>query len=302
MGISSSKILSAYQIDGNDIGYCIEFGNAAGAEKWRKFSGLSGNGKIVYISTDREPLLKDIGVLEQIEFGNYKKHDIVEEAKQKIINQLKITENTKSNHELAKIYVAKHKILGVPIPFEFELLENDDVRLNSLNIPRELDEIVIPPFITSYKITESKVHEILSSPFSFLRLKSIIIQNRPGVPLNMYGVFSGIMSRHLTVKFEHPECVWNMYGAFSECDVLTSITLDGFTGKNLAIATDLFACCYCLETVNMPDFKPDNLVDANCAFIQCSSLNKINIPNGVIKNILFKEDIFYSAGKYDAKF
>lgn len=297
--MAGAKILCAYTMENADVGYLIEVEDVMVAKQLELFFGLYNLGNRLYVSANTDVVLGRLEVNEQIQSRNFKEIDIYDIGIQAIKSQQPQSKSKISNHKLAESYEAKASLIGLPYKLNYNLLPNDEVELVNISGPRDLREVTIPSFITSYHISESKAHEIMSAPFMFTKINSITINNSPGVPLNLKGTFSNMRTKHLKVKILHPECVYSLFSAFSDNEVLVDIDLKGFTGENLVTMCDAFSHCYWLENVKLPDFKPNNLIDSRYAYIRCSSLLNVESPKFNVSNVLFRKDMFYGAGRYE---
>ena len=295
MGVA--RITHKYIADNTVIGYCIELSSADEAKKYGIFYNIHTDENRVYVSYNNTDILRDLGVLSSTNDDSIKTIDVYAEA----ISNIKEGYNgkaLKSNHEMAKAYEAKAKLLNIPYRLKYKLLPNDNVRLVKIESERGIQEVVIPSFITSYTEVDNLETFESSSPFELTEISSIIIQNKPGVPLSLGGVFSYMRSKELKIRLAHPECVYNMENAFESSDMLIQVDLRGFTGENLVIMNDAFHFCSNLRTILLNDFKPQRLIEADRLFARCYNLTNLVAPNFKIQDVLFKDSIFYKAGEY----
>ena len=296
MGVA--RITHKYIADNTVIGYCIELSSADEANKYGRFYNIHTDENRVYVSYNNTDILRDLGVLSSTNNDSIKITDVYAEAKLNI-KRGHTSKTLKSNHEMAKAYEAKAKLLNIPYRLKYKLLPNDNVRLVKIESERGIQEVIIPPFITSYTEVDDLETFESSSPFELTEISSIIIQNKPGVPLSLGGVFSYMSSKELKIRLAHPECVYNMENAFESSDMLIQVDLRGFTGENLVAMNDAFHFCSNLRTILLNDFKPQRLIEADRLFARCYNLTNLVAPNFKIQDVLFKDSIFYKAGKYE---
>ena len=84
----------------------------------------------------------------------------------------------KSNHQLAKEYILKQKLLGVST-VKLKLLENDRVKLIEVLDKESTGTFIVPKFITDYHSYFDDRHAI-HGPFNDCRFVKIIMQNVGG--------------------------------------------------------------------------------------------------------------------------
>lgn len=78
---------------------------------------------------------------------------------------------TLSNHELAEIYNKKQMLIGNIL--EYELLDGDKVELVDVRDKENSGKLVIPSFITSYRI--KRIGGYSYSPLSFCKFSDVYI-------------------------------------------------------------------------------------------------------------------------------
>lgn len=107
----------------------------------------------------------------------------------------------KSNHQLAKEYDLKSKLLG-DNNLEYKLINNDRVVLLNIRDKKSTGKLVIPPFITDFQIHYEFIGSMsfVTSPFSYCRYTNIIILNSPNIKINTNWLFAKMHSKILKVE------------------------------------------------------------------------------------------------------
>lgn len=187
--------------------------------------------------------------------------------------------NSKSNHQLAKEYELKTKLIGQS-NLVYELIDDDRVVLIRIEDKKSTGKIVIPSFITDFKNSQwfgSGIFRI--GPFSYCRYSHIIIDNNPYIDLDIDYLFNRIQSENLKIEFSHPECIVSMIGTFYGCSNLKSLDLSNINTSRVRNMSKLFSKCKQLQELNLSNFDTSNVINMSDMFNGCESLQKLNISS-----------------------
>lgn len=170
----------------------------------------------------------------------------------------------KSNHELAKEYMRKQKLLG-DRRLVIRLLDSDRVKLSYIRDKAGMKRIVIPKFITDVSdgiLNESNVEEVKVE----------------GYIKDLCGLCSNIKSSRLKVELKHPEVVENISYLFDGCKNVRVIELKNFKLYKVKDMSGLFNECVVLEDIiGLSDIEVRDVVDIGEMFNNCCRLRRIDI-------------------------
>ena len=180
-----------------------------------------------------------------------------------------------TNHDEAKGYELKCKIIGKKQPIIFKYEDNDNVLLEAVVDKANLGKIIIPSFITG--TIQSVITNIQKpSPFEHCRFTEIIIDNKPNIKFNADRMFMRLFSEHVKIRFTHPECIVSAKQMLAANMYLQSIDLHSFTGENLIDASRMFETCLNLRRLDLNSMQGDNLRYTNHMFCNCIKLKSIS--------------------------
>lgn len=183
-----------------------------------------------------------------------------------------------TNHDEAKGYELKCKIIGKKQPIIFKYEDNDNVLLEAVVDKANLGKIIIPSFITG--TIQSVITNIQKpSPFEHCRFTEIIIDNKPNIKFNADRMFMRLFSEHVKIRFTHPECIVSAKQMIAANMYLQSIDLHSFTGENLIDASRMFETCLNLRRLDLNSMQGDNLRYTNHMFCNCSALEDLRLDN-----------------------
>lgn len=182
-----------------------------------------------------------------------------------------------TNHELARNYELKHKVIGSKQIFELIYTDNDGVEIVNVNDKQSTGKLIIPSFITG--IHRTKGYEYRSMCLDGCRFTEIYIDNAPNIMFNARMMCKGMNSDKLRVSFKHPECVNDTSGMFALCHRLKTIDLSGFNSINVTDMADMFGRCTMLTDLNISDLNTSNVRDMTYMFHACNHLESIDLSN-----------------------
>lgn len=229
--------------------------------------------------------------------------------------------NAVSNHDLAKIYDKKQRLLGKPL-LKFELLEDDRVLLIDVLDKISTSKITIPSFITDVvNISADSINgfmyaveghialreryknygrtdldlmngDTVFAPFAGCRFTEVYIENSPDRTFNATGLFSMIESDKLKVVFRHPECVNISAYMFSRCSYLKELDISSLSVNNIAITSKMFEKCIKIKTISLSQFNTSKVKIANGMFTQCLRLEELDLSNWNTENLIYASELF----------
>ena len=177
-----------------------------------------------------------------------------------------------TNHEKAKKYIAKQKLLGSEV-LELELVGEDDVELKKVNDSNSRS-IVIPSFITRY----SDNRRVSRHPFRDTHYEEIIIESSTG---DIHGLFSEMLSDKIKIRFSGDMSITDVSYIFSNVKNAINIEIDIGDGVDISKIRNtkyIYNGCEKLREVDVGWLSKTRLDCGNCMFSGCKSLR-------VIKNI-----------------
>lgn len=199
-----------------------------------------------------------------------------------------------TNHEKAIRFKNKQLALGIST-IEFELMQNDRVRLIKVNDSNDTGEIEIPSFITD--IHSREVAFKIIGPFYGCRFTDIYINNQPNIGFNVSGLCAGMLSKELRVRFKHPECMTNTSHMFSGCKYLESLDISNFDTANVTDMGYMFKYCFKLKLLDLGHFNTANVVSMCEMFQECESLEYLNISSFDTSKVVSMKHMFYGCTK-----
>lgn len=208
-----------------------------------------------------------------------------------------------TNHDLAKAYISKCKLFGVNNIFEYELLDNDRVKLISVLDKDNNGRLELPSFITDIGRSMSRGDDNFYGPLAGCKYSEIYVMNNIGKRFDAGNLCSGMRSKKLKIEFKYPKCVTNMCFMFSgcrdlevldvskldtsnvedmswlfnRCNSLKSVDISNFDTKRVTNMRGMFAYCKTLKRIDLNSINTKEVVDMSYMFYECSSLNKIDI-------------------------
>lgn len=177
-----------------------------------------------------------------------------------------------SNHNMAESYIEKHKLLGIDIGLELELLDNDRVNLVKVRDVKNSDKVVIPSFVTDINLSGE-----YTSALKCCKYSEIYVDNKEGVEFNASELCREMESDSIKVEFRYPECITNMSKMFKGCSA-RYIDISGIDTRNVVDMSQLFCDCSELVWVKFSgDIDTRKVVDMTHMFNGCMSINSIDL-------------------------
>lgn len=224
-----------------------------------------------------------------------------------------------SNHELARQYFLKLKLLGLEGMISVKLLPDDKVMLISINDTESTGSFTLPSFISEIlRVHTLDNRWVPKLAFEKCNFSEIYIDNPPDIPFDATRLFLGLDSEKLKVRFKHPETIIStrmmfmscynlktldisglnmpnnisMAKMFSECFKLESIVLDGIDTYNVKDMQEMFNGCYSLTSIDARKLNMSNVRSAQYMFSGCSSLKEIDLRGLDTSNVTTASGMF----------
>ena len=194
----------------------------------------------------------------------------------------------KTNHELAKIYENKSKLLGKE-RLKLRYLENDKVSLENVIDKEYSGKLIIPRFITEVKM----------GAFNSSNVTEVYIDNSPDINIACTSMFYSSYTDKLIVEFANPEAITSTAFMFAECKKLTSLVLKNFRCKNVRNMTNMFSRCIKLEELDIKSMDTSNTTDMSEMFMLCRSLKYLDISNFNTSKVRNMKSMFSCCSKLD---
>lgn len=174
-----------------------------------------------------------------------------------------------SNHELAKRYINKQKLLGVE-QLELKLIKDDGVVLLSISDDSS-GYIKIPKFITKYG---------LDVTFRGTYYSDIVIESK--AKPNLTYIFNGILADKVNITFNNLKIVTNTINSmFYDCENAKYISINGLNIYGNGINIDLvYKGCSNLEVVDM-GYISGSISSMVGVFMGCKNLREITGLSGL---------------------
>lgn len=190
-----------------------------------------------------------------------------------------------TNHEKARVYLAKLSLLGKDNIWKLSFRPDDKVMLLRVYDYESTGAFNIPSFITN----------IHSCAFSGCRFTEINIDNNKDSYLSLRGAFRLIDSVTLKVRISHPEKVRLTKDAFSEAIYLKQLDLGNIKFENNADMDCMFFGCKSLEYLDISNFDTSNVRRMYGVFADCIKLKEIRgidkLNTGIVSDI---SNMFYN--------
>ena len=143
-----------------------------------------------------------------------------------------------SNHDMARIYVNKHRLLGVKCNFVLRLEDKDEVVLVDVKDKNDNGRLVIPSFITKIEGVKSG-----RMPLRFCNYSEIYVDNQKDRLISAKYLCAGMRSSVLKVVFKYPENVSSTYGMFEYNVLLEEVDISGISLQNVVNMRNMFKNC-----------------------------------------------------------
>lgn len=188
--------------------------------------------------------------------------------------------NGKSNHDLAKEYESKSRLIG-GVVLVLEYNKNDNVRLVEVLDKESTGRLVIPKFVTSVR----------SKALERCKFTEVYVDNRGGKLFNASGLCYGMLSRNLKVVFRNPECIMKMKNIFKLCKEAVKIDVSGINTKNVNNLEGAFNGCRSLKAIDLSNWDMGKVENMSYIFEGCEKLVNIKL-NKSIKNVVYMMNSF----------
>lgn len=190
-----------------------------------------------------------------------------------------------SNHELAKRYIEKSKLIGKDI-MKLRLIDDDRVVLDEVMDKVDSGRLIIPGFITDIK---GMKRWYIKGPLDGCNYSEVYIDNICGEYRDYSYLCSGMLSDKLMVIIKHPEYVGRLVGLFYENKNMevVSIASEGGGVVDLRNVTDtslMFSDCKNLIGIDLNNInfgKVERMIDmfSGCEKLECIELKGIDSSN-----------------------
>lgn len=192
--------------------------------------------------------------------------------------QPRVLHPNKSNHELARAYISKQKILGVA-PIKVEYLDNDRVML--IQVPRDTykETFVVPSFITDFFINNDPIwNNSNKEVFCQCEINKIDFSKMDTSKLkNITSLFRGIDSAELRITGLNTKNVVYMSKLFGACLRIEHLDLRGLDTHNVEFMSDMFNGCWFLNNLDLSMLDTSSVLTTASMFEDCRSLKSLNL-------------------------
>ena len=189
--------------------------------------------------------------------------------------------------EIIARYNRKESLLGRKQTLEFDILKDGSIRLYRL-VDNNVEEVRIPSFVRYLK------REL----FRGSQVSRIYYDNVPGVPQNFQKLFRNQRAIDIQFFMSHPDEIVSTEQMFYWSNNLETVSLKGFTWRNLKTAESMFNLCRYLCQVDLGDLQTtNNLEDITQMFQECIQLRDAQfIENMNVSKVLKAESMFKTCG------
>ena len=174
-----------------------------------------------------------------------------------------------SNHELAKRYIDKQRLIGREI-LDLRLLENDKVELVGVKDKDDTGRLVVPSFVTNIKMY------LANGVFKGYRYSEIYIDNKVDIKFSCKYLCTGMKCEKLIVRFRHSKNIKDMSYMFSSCKA-QRIDISGIDTSNVKDMSYMFGECNNLKELNISGLNLRSVKSIEGMFSGCSNINTIDI-------------------------
>ena len=199
-----------------------------------------------------------------------------------------------SNHDMARMYINKHRLLGVKCNFVLRLEDNDEVVLVDVKDKNNTGRLVIPSFIT--KIDGVKCDRI---PLMFCNYSEIYVDNQKDRLISAKYLCAGMRSNELKVVFKYPENVVSTYGMFENDVLLEKVDISGISLQNVVNMRGMFKGCNRLSSIylgnqNKYSIKKSKVKVMTDMFKDCCRLRGIDLSGLDLTYVERMDGLFYN--------
>ena len=256
------------------------------------------------------------GRLRLIDSSNIKRIQVskqfIQDVNRSIRNRRNIKDNSISNMDRAKKYVAKARMIGIDI--QIDIISEDCIIL--VKVPDGTGTFIVPDFITDIagcRIvnagTEDEHCETGWNPYSFVDSnKNILHEDLPpfygthyskivveGKRMKYYcGLCSGVMSERLEVVIEESGTKKYFQYMFCGCKNLVSLDISGIDFSSAKTISGMFGSCYNLKHIEGDYLNSQNIEDISYLFYRCKGLDCVSLHSSG-KGITNTTSLFESA-------
>lgn len=194
-------------------------------------------------------------------------------------NKITPNEKRKTNHQMAKEFLNKCKILGKNI-LAVELLPDDRVKLIKVLDEESTGSFRLPDFITDFGPPSKLEHSGVDyyGPFNNCNFSSINIGKIGVLPIDTLSkLFQGTLRiTELDLSKIDSSKVISMVKMFNGCKGLKKLDLRGFDFSLLKLADFMFSGCTSLESIDFGESEFKSLHSVSNMFNGCKGLKKID--------------------------
>ena len=256
------------------------------------------------------------GRLRLIDSSNIKRIQVskkfIQDVNRSIRNRRNIKDNSISNMDRAKKYLAKARMIGIDI--QIDIISEDCIIL--VKVPDGTGTFIVPYFITDIagcRIvnagTEDEHCETGWNPYSFFDSnKNILHEDFPpfygthyskivveGKRMKYYcGLCSGVLSERLEVVIEGSGTKKYFQYMFCGCKNLVSLDIRGIDFSSAKTISGMFGSCFNLKHIAGDYLNSPNIEDISHLFYRCKSLDCVRLHSSG-KGIADATSLFESA-------
>lgn len=169
-----------------------------------------------------------------------------------------------SNHELAKRYEEKSRLLGKQV-LDLNYMSDDRVELVEVLDKEDRGRIVIPRFITD--IDKAGV-------FYGCEYSDIYIDNNDSLK-DVERLCAGLLSNKVRLSFRDSSKIESMVGLFDSSQFLEGIDISGINMRGVRSVKNMFNGCEALKCIDISNMRGESLEDMSGMFMDCDSLEYI---------------------------
>ena len=194
-----------------------------------------------------------------------------------------------SNHEMAKRYMDKQKLIGREV-LELRLLDNDKVELIEVLDKADIGRLVIPSFITGMRGYLG--YGVLKG----CRYREVYIDNKDGIEISGEYLCAGMESDELVVNMRYSEMLVNMRYMFSGCSA-NRIDIRGLDTKNVEDMSGLYYYCSNIEHIDLRGVNTSKVKHMENMFSGCSKLESVDMSGLDLSKVRHMMGMFRGSSK-----
>ena len=203
-----------------------------------------------------------------------------------------------SNHEMAKRYDSKQKLLGKRV-LDFVLLSNDRVMLSGVLDKEDTGRLVIPSFITEVKelgsVSGVYDRDKNRAVMGGCKYSEVYIDNVDNRDISLNSLCAYMESEKLKIYIRNWCRVVNIKNMFNGCMYIEELDLgDGIDTSNVIDMSWLFCGCCNLKGIDISKLNTSKVENMSNMFSGCHLLKEIDVSGFDTSNVCDMSFMFYN--------